>query len=113
MPKIREYLDQGNSSPFEEWFDDLSGAAAAKVTVNITRIGNGNYSNVEPVGEGVSEKKIDWGPGLRVYFGKDGEDLVILLGGSEKSDQAKMIRKAKESWVDYKARKRSKAHGTD
>lgn len=108
MPKTREYLDPGNRSPFGEWFEDLSGAAAAKVAVHVARLSNGNYSNVESVGSGVSEKKIDWGPGLRVYFGMDGEELVILLGGSEKSDQAKMIKRAKQRWADYKARKRSK-----
>jgi putative addiction module killer protein len=63
-------------------------------------------SNVEPVGEGVSEKKIDYGPGYRIYFGQDGRDLIVLLGGGSKKGQQADIRAAKELWKDYKARKR-------
>jgi len=63
-------------------------------------------SNVDPVGEGVSEKRIDYGPGYRLYFGQDGRDLIVLLGGGSKKGQQADIAAAKEPWKDYKARKR-------
>ena len=70
------------------------------------RLEQGNMSNVDPVGEGVSEKKIDYGPGYRLYFGQDGRDLIVLLGGGSKKGQPADIAAAKELWKDYKARKR-------
>lgn len=65
----------------------------------------GNFSRVEPVGEGVHEFKIDWGPGYRIYFGNDGREIIILLGGGTKKLQDRDIKTAKERWADYKARK--------
>lgn len=69
------------------------------------RLGQGNFSNVEGVGSGVFELKVDFGPGYRVYFGKDGEQAVILLGGSTKKRQAAAIVAAKAACVEYKRRK--------
>jgi putative addiction module killer protein len=66
----------------------------------------GNLSNVESVGEGVSDYKIDWGPGYLIYFGKDGESLVILVGGGTKKRQSADIASAKEKWIEYKRRKK-------
>ena len=80
-------------------------AAAAKVSVALVRLGQGNTSNAKPVGEGVLEYRIDWGPGYRVYFGRDGETLVILLTGSTKQRQQRDIERAKELWTDYKRRR--------
>ncbi len=79
MLKLREYQDTDGQSPFANWFSDLDVTAAAKVTVAIARIEQGNHSNVKGVGEGVLEYRIDFGPGYRVYFGLDGDVLVILL----------------------------------
>ena len=70
------------------------------------RIAQGNKSSIEPVGEGVSEYKIDFGPGYRIYFGKDGDHLVILLGGGAKKRQRQDIRNAKAAWREYKERKK-------
>jgi putative addiction module killer protein len=67
----------------------LKAPAAAKVTTALIRIGQGNTSNVESVGGGVYENKIDFGPGYRVYFGFDGKDLVVLVGGGSKKRQSK------------------------
>jgi putative addiction module killer protein len=103
---IREYLDKVGQSPFAKWFDDLDSAAAAKVTTALYRLEQGNYSNVKSVGEGVLEYKIDFGAGYRVYFGKDGIELVILLGGGTKKKQDKDIKLAKQKWNEYKQRKR-------
>jgi putative addiction module killer protein len=66
----------------------------------------GNLSNVKGVGGGVFEYKIDFGPGYRIYFGKDGDRLVILVGGGSKKRQAKDIAEAHERWLDYKRRKK-------
>jgi putative addiction module killer protein len=65
----------------------------------------GNFSNVKAVGSGVFEYRIDFGPGYRVYFGKDGERLVILLGGGTKKRQQQDITAATANWLDYKRRK--------
>ena len=65
----------------------------------------GNWSNVKGVGAGVFERKIDVGPGYRIYFGKDGDRVVILLGGSSKQRQQQAIETAQERWVDYRRRK--------
>jgi putative addiction module killer protein len=88
------------------WLERLEATAAAKVTIALTRLEQGNFSNVRGVGTGVYEYKIDFGPGYRIYFGKDGETLVILLGGGTKRRQQKDIATAQECWADYKQRKR-------
>jgi putative addiction module killer protein len=105
--EVREYTDANGKNPFGQWFDDLNAIAAAKVTVALEKLAKGNTSNVEPVGEGVSEYKLDFGPGYRVYFGKDGETLVILVGGGTKKRQSADIKRAKAVWADYKQRKRT------
>jgi putative addiction module killer protein len=102
---IQEFLDGSGRSPFARWFDGLNAVAAARVTVALTRLGQGNFSNVEGVGSGVYELKIDFGPGYRVYFGEDGEQIVILLGGSSKKRQGAAIAAAQAAWAVYKRRK--------
>lgn len=104
--ELREYLDRDGESPFGDWFRRLDATAAAKITVALTRLSQGNFSNVKGVGEGVYENRIAYGPGYRVYFGKDGETLVILLCGGTKKKQSQDITSAKLRWRDYKERKR-------
>jgi putative addiction module killer protein len=106
--EILEYLDELGRSPFAAWFTRLDVQAAAKVTVALTRIENGNLSNVKGVGQGVLECRIDSGPGYRVYFGRDGDVLVILLAGGIKRRQNEDIERARERWADYKRRKGGK-----
>jgi putative addiction module killer protein len=103
---IREYQTPKGDSPFSAWFDDLDPQAAAKVSVAVVRIGQGNLSNVKGVGSGVFEFKLNFGPGYRVYFGKDGETLVILLAGGTKQRQQRDIEDARARWQDYKDRKK-------
>jgi putative addiction module killer protein len=105
MIDVREYTDPHGRSPFQQWFEDLDARAAAKVTVALARLQQGNVSNVKGVGGGVLELRIDYGPGYRVYFGKDGAHLVILLGGGTKKRQNQDIRTAQDLWTTYKARK--------
>jgi putative addiction module killer protein len=89
MATLREYLAPNGKSPFGGWFDGLGAEAAAKVTMALARIEAGNLGDCKPVGRGVMERRIDHGPGYRVYFGHDGDELVILLaGGTKKRQQA-------------------------
>jgi putative addiction module killer protein len=106
MVDIREYNDRGGRSPFREWYDGLSSDAARKVTTALYRVGLGNFSNAKSVGAGVYECKINFGPGYRVYFGKEGEHTVILLGGGTKQRQQNDIELALKRWEDYKQRKK-------
>jgi len=103
--ELRYYLAGDGKSPFEDWFSLLDTAAAAKVAVALTRLEQGNLSNAKGVGEGVLEYRINWGPGYRVYFGRDGDVLVILLTGGTKQRQQRDIADAKQKWADYKRRK--------
>jgi putative addiction module killer protein len=103
---ILEYVDAGGDSPYRDWFEGLNAQAAAKVTVALTRMVLGNLSNVKGVGAGVLEFRIDFGPGYRVYFGKDGDRLLILLAGGTKARQQKDIATAQKRWADYKSRKK-------
>jgi putative addiction module killer protein len=105
MVEIREYLDRSGHSPFAAWSDRLNREAAAKVAASLARIQQGNFSSAKGVGAGVYEYRIDFGPGYRIYFGKDGERLVILLGGGTKKRQHKDIATALARWHDYKQRK--------
>ncbi len=75
------------------------------MTTALARVEQGNFSNVKGVGAGVFEYRIDFGPGYRVYFGKDGDTLVILVGGGTKKQQSQDIALAQERWGDYKQRK--------
>jgi putative addiction module killer protein len=103
--EILEYLDRKGCSPYGEWFDSLSAPAAAKVTVAITRLAQGNFSNVKGVGGGIYEYRVNFGLGLRIYLGRDGESLVILLAGGTKKRQQNDIENAQARWQDYKKRK--------
>jgi putative addiction module killer protein len=103
---VREFLREG-SSPFGDWFTDLDSTAASKVTTALYRLEHGNFSNVQSVGGGVFEYKIDFGPGYRIYFGQDGNALVILLCAGAKKTQQRDIATAKDFWQEYKAGKKS------
>jgi len=86
---------------FIQWLDGLRDIQArARVQARIERLATGNPGDVEPVGAGVSELRINYGPGYRVYFKKRGRELIILLGGGDKSTQAKDIKAALRSARD-------------
>ena len=106
MIEIREYVNTEGRSPYGKWFDGLNAQAAAKVATALVRMEQGNLSNAKGIGAGVSEYRIDFGPGYRIYFGKDGDMLIILLGGGTKKRQQKDIEIAKTLWREYKQRKR-------
>lgn len=106
MIGVSEYLDAKGNSPYTKWFNRINAAAAVKVASAIHRMELGNFSNVKGVGAGVYEYRIDFGPGYRIYFGKDGDRLVILLAGGTKKRQDADITAAKMYWQDYKRQKR-------
>ena len=106
MIEVREYLDPKGRSPYRDWLVRLDVVARARITASVLRIENGNFSQAKRVGEGVSELRIDSGPGYRVYFGRDGGSLVILLGGGTKRLQSADIQTAKTLWAEYKRHKR-------
>jgi putative addiction module killer protein len=106
MVELRGYIDEQGNKRFANWLEELDAFAAAKVSIALARMEQGNFSNAKSVGAGVFEYKIDFGPGYRVYFGKDGELVVILLGGGTKKRQSRDIAAAQLCWADYKRRRK-------
>lgn len=104
--EIREYIAADGGCRYARWFEELDAGAAAKVAIALTRMAQGNFSNAKGVSGGVYEYRIDFGPGYRIYFGKDGPALIILLGGGTKKRQQSDIRQALKLWSEYKSRKR-------
>ena len=108
--KVVEYIRADGSNPYRAWFDDLDAQAAAKVATATLRLEIGNTSNVKWIGT-IGEYRIDWGPGYRLYLGRDGEALIILLVGGTKRRQKADIEKAKALFAEYKVRKAAAAKG--
>ena len=90
--------------PFEDWLDDLNDKrAVARVLARLARVRQGDLGDCKSVGEGVSELRVDYGPGYRVYLGQKGRTLVVLLCGGDKRTQDRDIRLAKQYWYEFKA----------
>jgi putative addiction module killer protein len=102
---VVEYIDSRGRSPFGAWFRRLDPTAAARVALVLVRIEQGALSSVHSAGDGIFEFRLDSGPGYRIYFAKDGGQLVVLLGGGTKRRQQVAIDAAKTAWRDYQARK--------
>jgi putative addiction module killer protein len=103
---LRPYIDREGRNPFELWFRSLEATNRARVSVYLDRLERGNLSSIKSVGGGVMELRMDFGPGFRAYLGRDGETLVILLGGGSKKSQQSDIAVAQRSWSEYKATKK-------
>ena len=106
MIQLAEYLDERGSSPFGKWLGRLNREARAEVTYALVRLERGYRSKLKMVGGGVTEYRIDFGPGYRIYFGRDGNALIILLGGGTKKRQSDGIHQAGLRWKDYQQRRR-------
>jgi len=104
--RILEYLDERGRSAYADWLESLHHEAAAKVMDALYQLSQGNFSKVEGVGAGIFERKVHFGPGYRIYLGKDGEALIVLLGESSKRNQREAISAARERWWDYRRRSR-------
>lgn len=105
--QVREYLDVRGRSPFRKWLNALDSVARVKVVTAVARLEHGNFSNVRHVGKGVLERKVNYGPGLRIYFAHEGNRLVLLLGGSTKRRQTAAIIIAQRALLEFKRRKMS------
>jgi putative addiction module killer protein len=105
VPEIVRYRREDGFEPYTEWFRRLRDTAAkTSIGKRLRRVEVGNFGDCKPVGEGVSELRIDTGPGYRIYFGLRGSVMVILLCGGDKSSQDRDIEKAKTFWADWKRR---------
>ncbi len=108
--EVREYTEGGRSE-FARWFDALDAVTAARVDRYVRRLEAGNFSAAKPLRDGVFELRLDFGPGYRVYYAREGKTIIILLGGGSKRRQDADIAAAVERW---KGSKRAKAtDGTD
>lgn len=106
MVEIRQYQTAEGRTPFAAWLQALRDRQAVKaITARLTRLQAGNWGDWKQVGAGVLELRIDTGPGYRVYCGRDGDALVLLLCGGAKRTQTKDIERAHDYWKDYKARR--------
>ncbi|MBF8263692.1 MAG: hypothetical protein HW387_1357 [Parachlamydiales bacterium] len=104
---IRVFCAEGGKLPYMDWLRGIKDQKARiAIRLRIDRMEEGNFGRVEPVGEGVSELKIDLGPGYRIYFGMIGKTVVLLLYGGDKKTQGKDIKVAKQYFRDYKAREK-------
>jgi putative addiction module killer protein len=106
---IREYTDDAGRSPFRVWLETLDVHARARVQARILRFEFGNLGDHKSVGPGVCEARLAFGPGYRVYFGRHGRSIILLLLGGDKSSQSADIRKARRYWDDYM---KAVTHGT-
>lgn len=103
--RVRVYEDDQGRHPFWDWFSTLPREHSNRVQAVVGRLADGHDAGIKSVGAGVLEWRIDWGPGLRLYLARDGDTLIILLGGGTKRRQQADIRDAQDRWADYKRRK--------
>jgi putative addiction module killer protein len=105
--QVLYFVPRGRTiAPFKVWRDGISDVRAKlAVTARIARLRSGNLGDSRPIGEGASETRVDFGPGYRIYYGLDGSDIILLVGG-DKSTQRADIERAKAFWREDKERKR-------
>lgn len=104
--EIQRYETDEGDAPFENRLSGIGDVrAVARITAAIVKMQSGLFGDWKTVGGGVRETRIDYGPGYRIYYGKDGDKLVILLLCGDKRSQKKDIEVAHDYWKDYKARK--------
>jgi putative addiction module killer protein len=99
--EIREYTEAGRS-PFADWFDRLDAVTAARADRYLRRPETGNFGTAKSLRDGVFELRLDFGPGYRLYYGREGRTVIILLGGGSKRRQDADITAAMERWKRYK-----------
>jgi putative addiction module killer protein len=100
--QILAYTDLGGNEPFTEWLKELRDTEGRnRILARLRRIQQGNYGDCKNLDSGVYELRLHFGSGYRVYFGKDGENIIILLCGGDKSSQSQDIMIAKRYWKEY------------
>ncbi|MBL1211601.1 type II toxin-antitoxin system RelE/ParE family toxin [Geminocystis sp. GBBB08] len=103
--EIRRYRTKDGKVPFAKWFDSLKDRKTQlKINERLRRVSLGNLGDYKSIGEGIFELRIDYGAGYRIYFAQEGNQIIVLLCGGDKSSQKKDILQAKEYWYDYKNR---------
>ncbi len=107
MIEVQEYIDSLGRNGFRRWFGALDGLVQTRILQSVERLRNGNLSAIKGLGAGLFELRLNFGPGHRVYCGRDGERLIILLGGGAKSRQQEDIDSARILWQEYKSRKKA------
>jgi putative addiction module killer protein len=104
--ELEYYVTDDGKIPFKEWLDDLKDIPGrAKIRIRLDRVRLGNLGDSRSVGEGVCELKVDYGPGYRIYFAREGKRIILLLLGGDKSTQSKDVERAKLFLKDWKGRK--------
>jgi putative addiction module killer protein len=106
MHEVREYLRDDGTSPFRTWFLALGTRARESVDDAVARMRLGNLGDHKTLGGGLIERRVHFGPGYRVYFGREGDRLILLLAGGTKRRQQRDIDEARKRWNHYKRRKR-------
>ncbi len=105
MPELQRYVMPNGSSPFGEWFQGLKDPVfKARIRMRLRQLELGNFGDCAPVGEGVIELRIHFGSGYRIYCGRYGTEVILLLSGGDKRSQTEDIRRAKGMWADWKER---------
>jgi putative addiction module killer protein len=98
---VREYLTADGRNPYRQWLGTLDRAVRARIQARVLRFELGNVGDHKSVGAGLWEARLSFGPGYRIYFGKDGDAIIVLVAGGTKASQAKDIARAQEFWRDY------------
>ncbi len=111
MVEVRYYSDGQGRRPFKDWLSELDKTASSRIDEAIEGIMGGNFSNVKGLGGGLLEYRLHFGPGYRIYFGRDGQALVVLLAGGIKAGQQRDIKKARAMWQDYKNQAKARKLG--
>ena len=103
--EIETYQTQDGRSPFPQWLRDLRDrTAGARIRTRIARLRLGNFGDTNGLGGGLHELRIDYGPGYRIYFGRIGNRIVLLLCGGTKKTQSRDIEQARSYWNNYRSR---------
>ena len=98
------YTDKAGKEPFTKWLDGLKDARSRRrILARLRRLEQGNYGDCKHLQDAIFELRLFFGPGHRIYFSEDGDTLVILLCGGDKSNQVKDIKKAITYWNEYKS----------
>ena len=105
--ELRRYQIAAGDEPVTQWLPDLADRQArARILARLERLEIGNFGDCKLLRDGVSELRIDWGPGYRVYFGRDGRTVIVLLSGGDERKQDADIKRAMELWQEYENRKK-------
>ena len=101
--EIQYYQTSDGQRPFIEWLESIRNVnTQARIQARLERLEDGNFGDCQPVGDGVFELRIHFGPGYRIYFGQVGNTIVLLLCGGDKSSQTRDIERARIYWQEYK-----------